>query len=96
MAEARKPQDHKKKTKDPGEFFELKHRGEIYTFKSVELMTPGFLRKNRKLDQVDQMFTAFELLCDDETLAVIDEMSKKEFNKLNEDFWAFVEAQPGE
>ncbi len=100
MPEPRQPQDHKKKTgkaKEQPECFTFAHDGQEYVFKpTYDVLTPGFLRRNRRRDDVDQMFTMFEALADEDTLAVIDVLSRSEFKQLTEDFFGYMEMTPGE
>jgi len=57
----------------------------------VEIILPnmdkipgGLLRKNRKLDPVDMMFSIVEAICDDTMLAKLDELPMSDLNKLFE------------
>jgi len=97
MPTPKKPQDRKPKTEDVSDCFSFEHDGETYTLKrTIDHITPGFLRKNRKLDDLDAFFTILEELADDEQLAVIDGMSTPEFGQLNRDFYKHLGAQRGE
>ncbi|MBF6428705.1 hypothetical protein IU440_28945, partial [Nocardia cyriacigeorgica] len=48
---------------------------------------PGVIRKIRKLSDVDQFFTVLEALADEDTLAVIDDLEQKEFQKLQTEWF---------
>jgi len=50
-----------------------------------ELKT-GVVRKIRNLDAGDQVFTIIEMLCTDDELAAVDEMTQPELAKLMEDW----------
>ena len=97
MPTPKKPQDRKPKTTDPAESFTFEHGGKSHTFKpTVEHITPGFLRKNRKLNDMDAVFEIFEVLADEEQLEVIDNLSHEEFGQLVKDFYAHLGALRGE
>ena len=91
MTTAKKPQDNK------SGLFSFEHDGETYTFiKSLSFTTkPGFIRKNRRKNEADVMFDILEEVCDEETLAVIDEMETDEFVKLNLAIGEHIEALSG-
>ena len=102
MAQARKPQDRQQKQPkgNPSEPFEFEHDGETYTLKpTYEVLTPGFLRKNRRRDEADAFFTMIEELVDDydeyedksATLDAIDGMTRGQFRVLQKDFYAYLE-----
>lgn len=46
----------------------------------------GLLRKHRKLEPVDFMFTILEDIADDETLAKVDDLENDDLNKLFADW----------
>ena len=96
---AKRPSDRKAKQAEAGERFSFTHKGEEYVFKpTYEVLTPGWLRKNRRRDEVDAFFTMVEALAeDDETLEVIDNMTRSEFRALMTDFYEYLEvADSGE
>lgn len=95
---AKKPSDRKSKAQDATDAFSFEHDGETYTFKpTFDILTPGFLRKNRRREEVDAFFTMVEaLVVDDEQLDVIDNMSRDEFQQLMKDFYGYLEASQGE
>ena len=96
---AKKPADRKPKKKDAPEAFTFEHDGEQYTFKpTYDVLTPGWLRKNRRRDETDAFFTMVEALVqDDETLDVIDNMTRSEFRALMTEFYEYLEvADSGE
>lgn len=84
----RTPQDRKPKATEgtAGGLFSFTHDGEEYTFPKpfTTVQTPGFLRANRRRDELDMAFTIIEVLADDDPdiLAVIDKMPLPEFNNL--------------
>ncbi|MFH5879757.1 hypothetical protein [Arthrobacter sp. NA-172] len=97
MTTPKKPQDYKSKTSEVSECFSFDHDGETYTFKpTLESITPGFLRKHRNGTDLDVFFTIIELIADEDTLAVIDNLSHKEFDQLSTDFFKHLGAQRGE
>jgi hypothetical protein len=58
------PQDHKKKEEAASERFSFRHNGEELTFPAVTLdvITPGFVRNNRRRDETDYFMTIVESL----------------------------------
>lgn len=99
MAQARTPQDHKpkKKTADPSTPFVFEHNGQQFQLAAPEdVLTAGFTRQIRKLSQLDQLFTMFEALADEDALAAIDEMKKPEFEQFQKDFYEHIGADLGE
>ena len=99
------PQDHqKKKSKAPGrtEPFSFDVDGETYTLKSLDSLTTGWLRQNRRRTEVDALFTMFEALLPDNakaakaTLDALEEMSQDEFSQLQDDFNTHNGVRPGE
>lgn len=99
MATPKQPQDRKPKASDAdsSEAFTFEHDGESYTLKpTLEYITPGFLRKVRKQNDLDAFFTILETLADDEQLEAIDSMTHSEFQQMNKDFYAHLKASRGE
>lgn len=99
MASPRTLQDHKpKKTQpDPSAPFAFEHNGETFQLAAPEdVLTAGFTRQIRKLNQVDQLFTMIEALADEDALAAIDEMKKTEFERFQRDFFEHIGADLGE
>lgn len=97
-ANAKRPSD--RKSKDVDDRFSFTHDGETYTLKpTYEVLTPGFIRKNRRRDEVDAFFTMLEELVDDydrledrsATLEAVDGMSRGQFAILMKDFYAYLE-----
>jgi hypothetical protein len=83
----KQPQDHKSKAGSDEQRFSFTHDGKTYRFKpTAEILTPGFLRANRRRTPVDFEFTCFEALADDEALEAIDSMTRTEFNHLSRRF----------
>lgn len=84
------------------ECFSFEHDGETHTFQpTYDVLTPGFLRENRRRDEIDAFFTMVEALVPEgqegrDMLDLIDNMSRQEFRALMEDFYAYMEADPGE
>lgn len=103
---AKSPSDRKaKKSKDAPDRFSFEHDGETYTFKpTYDVLTPGFLRANRRRSEIDAFFTMVEGLIDDydkksdksATLDVIDNMSRDEFKAVMGDFYDYLEVSQGE
>lgn len=97
MATPKKPQDRKPKASDAEECFTFEHEGKSYTLKpTLESLTPGFMRKNRRREDLDAFFTILELLADEEQLEVIDSMTHEEFGELSKEFYAHLGATQGE
>lgn len=95
-ATPKQPQDRKPKRgtafDDVPEAFEFEHDGETYTFRpTAEHVTPGFLRKHRRDDEIDITYTMIELLADEETLEVIDNMSFPEHSAFQEQFGTYFQ-----
>lgn len=84
------------------EAFSFEHDGQTHTFQpTYDILTPGFLRENRRRDEIDAFFTMVEALVPEgqegrDMLDLIDNMSRQEFRSLMEDFYAYMEADPGE
>ena len=78
------------------EAFSFDHDGTTYTFRpTLEVLTPGFIRRNRHND-ADAAFTLLESLADEEALEVIDNMTFKENAALMVEFQKHIEAVMGE
>jgi uncharacterized protein YecE (DUF72 family) len=83
MTAVRKPQDRLQKTKPDHFSFTVKVDGKQVThhLKPTEIvLSPGFMRATRRMDDVDAMFTFLEELATDDQLAIIDKMTRQEFN----------------
>ncbi len=85
--------------------FSFEHDGQTYTFKpTYDVLTPGFLRKNRRRSEIDAFFTMVEELVDDydkktdksATLDVIDNLDRPQFKALMEEFYEYLEVSQGE
>lgn len=92
---AKKPADRKKKDDaEQAACFTFEHDGNTYALKDTwSVLTPGWLRKNRRRDDIDAFFTMVEALAPDddgETLEVIDNMDRKAFSKLMGDFYEYM------
>lgn len=66
--------------------FTFEKDGKTYEFeRSLDVVRrPGWLRKNRRRDELDLAFTILEEVAGDEALSVIDEMDEDEFKALME------------
>jgi hypothetical protein len=83
---AKKPADHKA-PEIQDDRFTFERDGKTYTSQPIgEILTPGFVRRNRRNGEIDVTFTLIETLFADEAGAMdaIDEMSWAEFNALGE------------
>lgn len=93
-ANAKKPSDRKPKDAEPGDRFSFEHDGNTYTLKPTwDVLTPGWLRANRRRDDIDAFFTMVEALAPDDdgvTLDVIDNMGRNEFRKLMSSFYEYM------
>lgn len=106
MAEPRQPEDHKpKKSKeaDPEEHFTFTQGGEQYTMPvpTMDVITPKFIRQNRRRDELDYALTAFEELAGigpeaEGLLKAFDRMSVVEFKQFQTDFLNHLGATLGE
>ena len=99
MTTPRQPQDRQKKAKksDP-RFSFVADDGETYTFlkDTSDVITPGYARKNRHRSNEDAFFTLLEEMCDEDTLEKFDNLSPKEFTRLQEELEAHLGATRGE
>lgn len=98
-AGAKKPQDHKSKAeKTTDQVFTFEFGGETYESKPVgDVLTPGFMRANRRRDDIDQLFTIFEALFSEAVLArTVDKMSREEFGEIGDQFTEFMQVSLGE
>ena len=89
----KKPQDKKAKQEDvdPDVGFSFEHDGRTYQLKPTwDVLTPGWLRANRRRDEIDSFFTMLEALADQETLEVVDNLDREQFQKLMGDFYKFI------
>lgn len=89
MPQAKTPQDRKPKGEvDPDSVFTFTHKGKRYSFSrpTAEVITPGWLRRNRKVEETDAQYTAIEQLADEDVLDVLDNMTWAEHGKFHEDF----------
>lgn len=87
-ANAKKPSDRKPKADDETLAFTFEHDGQSFTFKpTYDVLSPGFLRANRRRDEIDAFFTMVEALADEDTLEVIDHMDRDSFKALMEGFY---------
>lgn len=64
--------------------FEYTHDGKKITLPLLNKLKFGVIRKLRKLEDTEQMFSMIELVADEKTLAVIDDMDQDEIGKFME------------
>ena len=89
---AKQPTDRQAKATGNTDCFTFTHDGAEYTLKpTYDVLTPGFLRKNRHRDDMDAFFTMLEELADPDALDAIDHMSRAEFHQLQQDFYEHLE-----
>lgn len=98
MPDPRTPQDHKSKSKkkvDAPERFSFEHDGETYTFPSatLDVLTPGFIRKNRRRDETDYFMTIVEALCGQDPDAKDRGLSKEQIDE-GEDILDVIDGLP--
>jgi hypothetical protein len=67
-----------------------------YHLKPLNSIDAKFMRETRKLGEIDQMFSLLEKLADEDTLALIDGMSRKEFNEFTEKWQRWSQVTVGE
>ncbi len=98
MAEIKQPTDRKPKAVKSSEYFSFELDGETYTMahKTNDVINFGFIRKNRRRDELDYVLTCIEALSDDGILEVLDKMSNKDTAKFQDDFLAHLGATLGE
>ena len=80
----------KKKITGPGSsdnFVFETAEGTVLTLPSLAKIKPGLIRKIRRMNDVDQLFTILETILTDDELTVVDEMEYDEFERLNDE-WA--------
>lgn len=65
------------------------------TLPHMARLKAGVLRRVRKLDPIDAMFTIIEEIADDETLAKVDDLEAPELNELAQ-AWQEASASLGE
>ena len=85
----KEPQDHKAKASDePEGDFTFEHKGVTFTSTSnvADVLSPGFIRRHRRLPEIDLYFTMLEELFAGNIAAmgVIDGMEWGELGKLTE------------
>lgn len=56
--------------------------GHQLTLPKFEHLSAGLIRKTRRMEQVDQVFTVLEELLSEADLAHVDALSKSEFNEF--------------
>jgi hypothetical protein len=92
------PQDRRRKKAKSDPTFSFDLDGETYTFDkpTSDVITTGWLRKNRHRNEEDQFFTAIEGLASEDVLEVIDDLEPKEFRRLYKEFFEHLGADRGE
>lgn len=83
-ANAKKPQDRKKKATERPEPFVYETSAGTVTLPLLTQMKFGTVRRIRKLDQGEVIFALAEEMADEESLAVLDELYPDEVGKLYE------------
>ena len=90
MPQTKQPTDRKPKNVNgtAPDVFAFTHKGKRYEFArpTAEVITPGWLRRNRKMEDVDATYSAIEQLADDDVLDVIDAMSWADHGTFQENF----------
>ena len=92
---AKVPQDHKKKTSITDDCFTFEHGGEKFTSQPLrEVLTPKYLRHNRRREETDFFFTLIEDLFegDEEATSAIDDMSWREMNAVQAELMRSMKA----
>ena len=103
----KQPQDHKAKTSQDldelDEYFSFDHDGKTYVMpnKTLDILTVGFVRKNRRRDETDFVFTCIEELAGEdkhgeEIIKIIDDMPREEFKEFQKSFTEHLGAALGE
>lgn len=72
------PQDHQSK------IFTFDHNGRQYTLPRFKNLKGGVLRRTRRLSPLDMMFTMFEEIADEQTLAALDDMDTADLEELQQ------------
>lgn len=79
------PQDRKPKAEAATESVTFEHGGKTYTLPHKSAMKAGMLRRLRNKGDLDFAFSMLEELCDEDTLAALDDMTVEAFDeKLGE------------
>ena len=63
---------------------------------SLSYLKPGLVRRLRRMNGTDQMYSLFEEVLDEKTLEVIDEMDPDEFEAMREQWHKHSGVGPGE
>ena len=97
MSTPRKPQDHQSKSDEvSSEFTYTAESGETITVPRMSHLKFGVARQLRKLDESEQMYALVEAVCDEETLAVVDDMESAEVARFFEAWGAASGVELGE
>lgn len=92
----KQPQDRKPKqggvSEDPGDFVFASEKGETVTITREEIdaiLTPGFIRRNRHVDDGEVSFRLVESLDREDVLEIID-TSWPDYRRFGEEFGEYV------
>jgi hypothetical protein len=100
MAAPRKPQDRLPKDADKTGTeapFHFDHAGQSFELRPpAEVMTGGFIRKNRHLSTQNQFWLLVEALADEKALAAVDSMNASELKEFQTAFYKHLEVPLGE
>lgn len=100
MPEIKQPADRKAKVAkvEPDDYFTFTIGDEEVTCenRTMEIMTFGWVRKNRRLDNADYILTAFEAIAGDKILDLMDDVQGPESRRIMEQFQEHLGAHQGE
>lgn len=84
MPAPKKPQDRQRpKAERQNEPFEWEHDGQLFTIPLASKIKAGIIRRASKhASEVGQIFAIFEEIVDQDTLAIIDDMSLDELGEM--------------
>lgn len=85
------PDDHKSKT-----FTWTSPAGVEITLPAMGSIKAGVMRRTRKLEPVDAMFSVLEEISDEDTIGKLDDLEQVELNSLVEDWQSDSGATSGE
>ena len=96
---AKRPDDHQKPDDDLETVtFNFTHKGKTFQSKPfVDVISPGWLRSNRRRDETDFMFTLLEALFKGQpkALGALDDMDWKTFNATAKEMLSDMESKAG-
>lgn len=100
------PQDHRSKTPKVEEYFTFTSGGQSYTMprKTEEVINTRFVRRNRRRDETDFVFTALEQLAGEDEdeepaksiIEALEATSRDEFQRVLKEFKNHMGATLGE